>query len=575
MINTVKKVIAIVKKFLFVHKVISFIIILCLAGGIYWTYNSLTNTSGVTKYVLAAATKGTIVSSVSGTGQTVALNELDIKPKTLGDLTYVGVSNGQTIEKGQLIARIDPTDARLTVANAQKALDQANVDLEKMKGAETNLGKLRGVTEKAQDTLDATYENGFNTVTNAFLNLPTVMTGLQNILYGNSYNSYQQNLDYYAGSASGYDLSVFTYKNSAESSYQLARTAYDKSYANFKITSRTSSKAQVESIISDTYDAIGEISQSVKDTINLIQFYQDELTKHSVTPSSTSNTHLSSLSTYVNTTNTYLGSLLSIKTNIETDKENLIQTGYDISDQESLVADKKVALEDANKNLSYCYMYAPFSGVISVVNVKVGDSVSTGTALAKIVTKDVASSISLNEVDAAKIALDQKVIITFDAIDDLSIAGKVSGIDTLGTVSQGVVSYNAEINFDTQDSRIKPGMSVSVNIITDTKQNVLLVPNGAIKTKGGLTYVLVLNQKQDLTSVSASQGFVSNTAPTQKTVEIGIADDTNTEITSGLSEGDQIVSRTISGTKTTTASTSQGTNGAAQGLFVGGGAPGR
>jgi len=570
MINAVKKVITIINKFIFNHKIISLIIILCFLGGGYWIYKSVANTNGETHYVLGEVSKGTIISSISGTGQTVALNELDIKPKTSGDLTTVVITGGQTIERGQLIAKIDTTDARLTVANAQKALDQANIDLEKMGGVQTDLGKLRGVTEKAQDTLNAAYESGFNTVTNAFLNLPTVMTGLQNILYGNTYNNIQQNLDYYAGTTGSYNPS----KKSAENSYQIARTAYDKSYTDFKTTSRTSSKVQIESIIGNTYDAIGKISQSVKDSINLIQFYQDELTKQNITPASASNTHLSSLSSYVTTTNSYLTSLLSIKTSIETDKENLIQTGYDISDQTNLVADKKAALDDANKNLSYCYIYAPFSGVVSAVNVKVGDSVSSGTSIAKIVTKDVAASISLNEVDAAKISLDQKVIITFDAISDLSITGKVSGIDTLGTVSQGVVSYNTEISFDTQDSRVKPGMSVSANIITETKQNVLMVPNSAVKTKNGNNYVLIPDKKQSLNSSLSNQGFVFATAPAQKTVEIGISDDTNTEIVSGLSEGDQVVARTVSNTKTTTTSTSQNTNRAAQGMF-GVGGPGR
>ncbi|MCX6721512.1 MAG: hypothetical protein NT026_02865 [Candidatus Staskawiczbacteria bacterium] len=93
-------------------------------------------------------------------------------------------------------------------------------------------------------------------------------------------------------------------------------------------------------------------------------------------------------------------------------------------------------------------------------------------------------------------------------------------------------------------------MSASANIITDTQQNVLTVPNSAVKTKNGSHYVLVLSQKQDLTSSTASQGFSSTVAPTQKTVEIGVADDTSTQITSGLAEGDQVVTRTITSTKT-------------------------
>ena len=561
------------KSFIFRHKIISLVAILLVFGGGYWLHSSLNNTNSVSRYVLSAAAKETIISSITGTGQTSAVNDLDVKPKTSGDLTYVGVVGSQTITKGELIAKIDTTDAQQAVNNAQQALDEANVDLEKMKGVETDLGKLRGVTEKAQDSLDATYESGYNTVTNAFLNLPTVMTGLQDILYGYSFSNYQRNIDFYLNSTYPYNDNVTVYEANAASSYQAARDSYDKTFADFKTVSRTSSKAQIESIISETYDTIGKISQSVKDSINLIQEYQDEFTKHDAKPQSGAATHLSSLSGYVNTTNTYLSSLLSTKTSIESDKESLVQTTYDISDQENLVATKQVALDNAKKNLSYCYIYAPFSGVVSTVNVKVGDSVSSGTSLAKVVTKDVVAIISLNEVDASKVTLGQKVTTTFDAIDGLSLTGVVNSVDAVGTVSQGVVSYSVKITFDSQDSRLKPGMSVSSNIITETKQNVLTVPNSAVKSKNGVYYVLVLSQKQDLTSSTASQGFLSATAPTQKTVEVGTSDDTNTEITSGLAEGDQVVSRTISATSTTTSSTSKTTSKARQTL-IGGGASG-
>jgi len=578
MLNKIKKTADFIKNFALKHKIISLIIVLCVLIGGYWEYSSLSNTSGVTRYVLAEATKTTIISSVAGTGQTAAANELTIKPKTSGDLTAVAVVGGQTINRGDLIARIDTTNAQQALDNAQQALDQANVALEKMKGVQTSLGKLRGVTEKAQDDLNTAYENGFNTVTNAFLSLPTIMTGLQGILFDTTLSANSQNIDYYTSYANIYNDIANQYGKNANSSYQVARTSYNKTFSDFKTTNRTSDVSQIELLISETYDTAGKISQSIKDAINLIQLYQDEFTKHNIPMSPVSNTHLSSLNGYVNTTNNYLSSLLTIKTTIETDKENLIQTSYDITDQQNLVANKQATLDDAKKTLSDCYIYAPFSGIVSTVSSKVGDSVSSGTAIANIITKDVIANISLNEVDASKVKLGQKVTTTFDAIDGLTLTGVVSSIDTVGTVSQGVVSYNVEINFDTQDARVKPGMSTSVNIITQTKQDVLTVPNGAIKTKGGATYVLILDKKQELTSSTASQGFISAITPTQKTVQIGIADDTNTEIINGLSEGDQVITRTIAGTTTATASGASSATGASrttrtttQGLFSAGG----
>ena len=63
--------------------------------------------------------------------------------------------------------------------------------------------------------------------------------------------------------------------------------------------------------------------------------------------------------------------------------------------------------------------------------------------------------------DFLTIKVGDKATLTFDAVTDLSISGQVAEIDTVGTVSQGVVSYALKIAFDTQDTRVKPGMTVS------------------------------------------------------------------------------------------------------------------
>lgn len=169
--------------------------------------------------------------------------------------------------------------------------------------------------------------------------------------------------------------------------------------------------------------------------------------------------------------------------------------------------------------------------------------------MATLITKQRVAEISLNEVDVAQVKVGQKVTLTFDAIEDLSITGEVLEIDSIGAVSQGVVSYNVEIGFDTQDDRIKPGMSVSASIIIDVKQNVLLVPNSAVKSQGDVYYVETLTGITSVSQATANvSGITSNTAPGQQQIEIGSANDSYTEVTSGLNEGDTIISQTITGT---------------------------
>ncbi len=557
----IKNIFKKIKDFSIKHKIISGVILILVILGLYFGYGLIFKNKNAISYTTATVEKGNLIVSVTGSGQVSASNQVDIKPKTSGDIIYVGVENSRDVKAGTLIAKIDTADAQKAVQDAQINLDQAKLDLEKMKGIETSLGEIRGIKEKATDDLVQAYEDGFNTVTNAFLNLPTIMSGLQSILFDYTLSKNSQNIDYYADSANMYNSAASQYKANAYNSYQTARTAYDKSFNDYKITNRFSSSVEIESIINETYETLKEVATAVKDTINLVQLYQDELTKHNITPNTTSTTHLSSLSGYTNTTNSYLSSLLSTKTTIETDKENLIETDYTIADQEIQVKKMQDALDEANKTLSYCYIYAPFDGVIAEISVEKSDSVSTGTSIATLITKQRIAEITLNEVDVAKVKIGQKATLTFDALPELTLTGEVSEIDTVGTVSQGVVSYAVKITLDTQNEQVKPGMSVSVAIIIEAKQDVLVVPNSAVKSptntlvgdksQGNSYYVEMLDQK----------------TTKRQSVEIGISDNTNTEIISGLQEGDKVITKTSSSSTTTKSNSTNSTRNPARGLF--------
>jgi len=100
-------------------------------------------------------------------------------------------------------------------------------------------------------------------------------------------------------------------------------------------------------------------------------------------------------------------------------------------------------------------------------------------------------NVSLNEVDAAKVASGDPVTLTFDALPSLTIPGTVSYLDPLGTVSQGVVNYAVQIALNVQNDQIKTGMTASAVIVTQTHTGVLMVPTSAITKIGNRSMVLV------------------------------------------------------------------------------------
>ena len=222
-------------------------------------------------------------------------------------------------------------------------------------------------------------------------------------------------------------------------------------------------------------------------------------------------------------------------------------------------------LENAQINYNNNILKAPFDGTLAQVNSQVGDQVGGSTVVATVVTNQPLAVVTLNEDDVAKISLNDKATMTFNAIDGLTITGKIVEVDNIGTVSQGVVSYNVKIAFDTQDSRIKAGMSVSAAIITQIAADVLTVPNTAVQTQGSNNFVQTLDPKQTQ-SVAGQTGVTSSVAPKTVAVQVGISDDTNTQITSGLSAGDTVVTQTINASATKSAAAS-----ATSALRLGGG----
>jgi len=553
-----KKLLKIIKK----RKITALIIaVVVLAGGGYIAYRVIKAGPTAASYLTSPIAKGALVISVSGTGQVASSNQVDIKAKVSGDIVGVYAAVGQEVGNGALLAQIDATDGQRALRDAQTSLDTANLELDKLLEppdeltllqAESALSQAQSAKQTAENDLNNDYDDGFTAVANVFLGLPNVMSGMNTLLFGNSFSDNQSNLAYYTDAVSNYDSNIVQYKEAVNMAYQEARKKYDKNFQDYKATSRFSSTSTIVSLIDETYQTSKTVAEMVKSANDLIQFYQDKLTERNLKPNSLSTTHVAALNSYTGTVNSYLSSLLTSQRAVSDSIDAIATAGRSIKektlslakiksgpDDLSIRADKiaiqqkQDSLATARQNLADCSVRAPFSGVIAKVNIKKGDTVSSGAALATLVTEQKIAEISLNEVDVAKVKAGQKVSLTFDAVDGLFISGEVAEVDALGAVSQGVVNYSVKIVFDTQDDRIKPGMSVSAAIITEMKPDVLLAPNAAIKNNNSQNYVEILDE-------AASEKQLL-----QKPIEIGLANDSFTEIISGLNEGDKVVTQTI------------------------------
>jgi len=561
--------------------IISATVILAIA--IYFIFSRFNSTAAETRYFLSAVTKGSIISTISGTGQVSSSNQIDLNPKVSGDVLTVAVVAGQEVKQAQLIVQLDAGEALKTMRDAEINLTSAKLSMEKLQQpadalsitqAENNLIRATESKVSAEEDLTKAYEDGYSAVADAYLDLADIMTGLNTVLNGNNIVTNQSNRDYYSDAAGLYDSRADQYSDDAYNKYQAARINYDSAFSEYKAATRYSDTETIEKMINSSYAATKKISEAIKSANNLIQFYKDTYSTYGQRTVVLADTHLTSLNSYTGKANSHLSSLSASQNTIKLAKETIVNAERSI-DENTASLDKLKAgtdeldlrsaqltlqqrqnsLADAKEKLADYYLRAPFDGVIAAINVKKSDAVSTGTALATIITRQKIAEISLNEVDAAKIKVGQKTTLTFDAIEDLTISGQVAEIDAIGTVNQGVVSYNVSINFDTQDDRVKPGMSVSAAIITDMKQDVLIVPNEAIKSQGSSYYVEM--PSQPLAEIDSNQSVSISGSLKQQQIEIGLADDTSTEIVSGLVAGDQIIVRSVSATAKSGSTSSQ------------------
>jgi HlyD family secretion protein len=588
-----------------------------LVSGYFW-YRVLAGNGTEPRYVLAYVKKGVLVTSVSGSGQISAFNQVDVKPKISGEVIAVRVKNGQAVKAGSAMVELNARDAFKAVRDAEVALETAKVSLEKLRkpadaadvqAAESAVVKARLDLEKLEldqrmaeedlvrkrDTAAAEIPEEETdraaTILAAFADLPIITTGLEDILMSKTVNGVDENHAAYMFLVRDLASIVSAYRDSALGRYRTARSSSEET--SFRYRQEAVAGNSVSDAVAGQIEATAlAIAAAVETTNSFIDFVQDILTQETLKGPAAMATHQSSLDTYASKSNAALANirtanravadaraaLADAERNLAVEKEKAprdrIQAQQAIRDKETAlekvrrgadaldvksaelnVTQKENALSDARERLSDYTVRAPFDGMIAQTDAEVGDAVSSATALATLITNQKLAEISFNEVDAVKVKPGQKATLTFDAIPDLSMDGTVLELDAVGTASQGVVTYMAKIAFDAGSGQMKPGMSVAATVTTETKSDILIVPNAAVKSQNRRNYVEVVNADdvvlpptatgRDSGGFTGARGAALKNSPRRQAVQTGIANDDAAEIISGLQEGDVIILNTI------------------------------
>lgn len=234
----------------------------------------------------------------------------------------------------------------------------------------------------------------------------------------------------------------------------------------------------------------------------------------------------------------------------------------DVADQATakadvLVAQAKVAQYEATLrkqeiNLSYTKIYSPVDGVVVAKNVEKGQTVAASyqtPSIAEIARdlKQMQVEVNVDEADIGSVKVGQRAEFTVDAYTDATFTGSVTQVRISPKSSNSVVSYTVIVKVNNDEEKLMPGMTANVSLIVTEKNDILLVPNAALRFNPNVN-----------TSVQAQMGprrrggnvaavetpgvyVLMNKKPVKIEVEKGITDGTRTEILSGVEEGTEVL----------------------------------
>lgn len=159
-----------------------------------------------------------------------------------------------------------------------------------------------------------------------------------------------------------------------------------------------------------------------------------------------------------------------------------------VKSAEAQVEQNKAALELADVNLDYTIIKSPVDGVVISRNVDIGQTVAasfqtpTLFTIAKDLTKMQVNT-NVDEADIGTVTLGQEAYFTVDAFPESLFKGVVYQIRNAPIIVQNVVTYDVIIEVANKKLELKPGMTANVSIVTERKDNVIKIPNAALRFK--------------------------------------------------------------------------------------------
>ncbi|HEY1519457.1 MAG TPA: HlyD family efflux transporter periplasmic adaptor subunit [Solirubrobacteraceae bacterium] len=436
---------------------------------------------------VVTAEQGVVQSTVTGSGNVAAGTDVTVNFNASGTLQDVYVKVGQHVNGGQLLADLDPTSANLQLSQAQLQLTSAE-------------DQLTCVQDQTTANCGSSGSSGSGS--------------------SGSGSSGSSNTTSYTPSSSG-TVEFASYKPGAgKNKKPTSGSGGTPTKSGTKVTKTTPSVTVTVVVPSTTRSSSSGGGSSAAKTSST----PTTTTTATPSPSSLASAQAAvySAQAAVHTAETAVND-----TKLYAPTSGTIASLSSLTPGDTVSSGGSSSASSSSSSSSGSSGTAATGGAATAGSLGGSSSSSSGSSsgFAEIVnTNTLTMTVAFSESDISKVKVGQPATVTLDALAGVELAAHISSISLVGTTSSSVVSYNATLTLDQNDSRVKPGMSASASVITGQASGVT-VPNAAVTGSGSLGTVNLMKNGKEVS----------------QQVVVGLRGDSRTKIISGVSAGDQLV----------------------------------
>jgi HlyD family secretion protein len=500
-------------------------------------------------YETTAVVRGDVIQEVSATGRVKPVESVDLAFEKSGKVSAIDAEIGDKVETGKILASLDNQELQAQVLQAQANLEAAKARLSEMKkgtrleeiqAAETRLtnaqvsftntqNKIIGDLESANISAVNAGQAGVTVAKNALLTLTDIQL---KYFTDNSFES--QNLSSLKSMAIKLLLGADNGGTMVSNSIGALNGG---AFGEIQTVINTKNYSNLEIVLTNVINAM----QKVRDTLNAVPI-SNALTAVEKSSLATEKTSVETYLTSVSSKKEALAAqritndmnIAAAQSELSLAQDNLVlkKAGYTVEQiqaQEASVKSAEANVLTYQAQLSKSIIRAPFNGIITKQDAKVGEIITANVAIISLISdKKFEVEVNVPESDVAKIKINNTATITLDAYgDDVKFQAQVTSIEPAETIFEGIATYKTKLNFISDDERIKSGMTANIDILTDERKDVVVIPQRAVIQKDGDRIVRMIGINGEVV---------------ERPVEIGLkGSDGNVEIKSGINVGDQVI----------------------------------